>query len=110
MGENLLKYLKSDIDLYEKLGIVRFQSREVWLAEVVDVYVNLVVVEVSSSLLKCDACGSRQETTAISQCCSDHLVCKTCVEKQVKRVISLDSQDVNIKFNTPSSLISAWGL
>lgn len=110
MGENLLKYLKSDIDLYEKLGIVRFQSREVWLAEVVDVYVNLVVVEVSSSFLKCDACGSRQETTAISQCCSDHLVCKTCVEKQVKRVISLDSQDVNIKFNTPSSLISAWGL
>lgn len=75
-------------------------------------YVNFVFIEVSSSLLKCDACGSRQETTAISQCCSDHLVCKTCVEKQAKRVISLDSQDVNIKivFNTPSSQISSWGL
>lgn len=57
-----------------------------------NVYVNFV--EVSSSLLKCDACGSQQETTAISQCCNDHLVCKTCVEKQVKSVISLDSQDV----------------
>lgn len=56
--------------------------------------------EVSSSLLKCDACGSRQETTAISQCCSDHLVCKTCVEKQVKRVISLDSQDTQISCPT----------
>lgn len=52
--------------------------------------------EVSSSLLKCDACGSQQETTAISQCCNDHLVCKTCVEKQVKSVISLDSQDTQI--------------
>lgn len=59
-----------------------------------NVYVNFVFVEVSSSLLKCDACGSQQETTAISQCCNDHLVCKTCVEKQVKSVISLDSQDV----------------
>lgn len=56
--------------------------------------------EVSSSLLKCDACGSRQETTAISQCCGDHLVCKTCVEKQAKRVISLDSQDTQISCPT----------
>lgn len=71
-----------------------------------NVYVNFVFVEVSSSLLKCDACGSQQETTAISQCCNDHLVCKTCVEKQVKSVISLDSQDVRCKIFSNFFLLS----
>ncbi|XP_062610349.1 E3 ubiquitin-protein ligase RNF216-like [Saccostrea cucullata] len=52
--------------------------------------------EVSSSQLKCDGCNKSHDTTFLSQCCNDHLVCKSCVEKQVKKVISPDSQETQI--------------
>ncbi|XP_061166926.1 uncharacterized protein LOC133175819 [Saccostrea echinata] len=52
--------------------------------------------EVSSSQLKCDACNTSHDTTSLSQCCNDHLVCKSCVERQVKKVISPDNQETQI--------------
>lgn len=100
-----VSYCESEDNVMELEGYGSESSASSSLSEVgmsappVDRY-PVSYAEVSSSLLKCDACGSRQETTAISQCCSDHLVCKTCVEKQVKRVISLDSQDTQISCPT----------
>ena len=45
-------------------------------------------------LLKCVACGATQDTAAVSQCCMDHLICKACVEKQTKKVLSPKSKEV----------------
>lgn len=100
-----VSYCETEDNVMELIGYGNDSSSSSSLGEMgvssppVDRY-PVSFAEVSSSLLKCDACGSRQETAAISQCCNDHLVCKTCVEKQVKRVISLDSQDTQISCPT----------
>nr|XP_022335958.1 uncharacterized protein LOC111132409 isoform X3 [Crassostrea virginica] len=52
--------------------------------------------EMEFPLLKCVACGATQDRAAVSQCCMDHLICKACVEKQTKKVLSPESKETQI--------------
>ncbi|OWF41787.1 uncharacterized protein LOC110461949 [Mizuhopecten yessoensis] len=53
--------------------------------------------EVSSSSLTCESCKMNRNTDMVVQCCDGHLICNSCVEKEVKEILSPDSQETQIK-------------
>ncbi|XP_033751374.1 uncharacterized protein LOC117335471 [Pecten maximus] len=53
--------------------------------------------EVSSSSLPCESCKMSRNTDMVVQCCDGHLICNSCVEKEVKEILSPDSQEAQIK-------------
>ncbi|XP_060070763.1 uncharacterized protein LOC132550688 [Ylistrum balloti] len=56
--------------------------------------------DVSSSSLTCESCKMNRNSDMVVQCCDGHLICNSCVEKEVKEILSPDSQETQI--NCPS--------